>query len=205
MSAAVHVLVAFASQNGSTAGIAGTIAAELRDAGLEADCRPVAAVSDLAGYDAVVLGSGVFVVRSASDGGGFIAGHRDELARRAVWLFSAGPIGGAESTGIRDATGILDEPDVAAPPEIWDRSAASAPCADATPVMCVAKAISARGAARFGHAPLPAGARADSLPPDDWRDVGRVRAWARSIASALGRPGSHDRRIRRPLEPALRS
>ena len=113
MSAAVHVLVAFASQNGSTAGIAGTIAAELRDAGLEADCRPVAAVADLARYDAVVLGSGVFVVRSASDGGGFIAGHREELARRAVWLFSAGPIGGAETTGISVATGIRNEPGVA--------------------------------------------------------------------------------------------
>ncbi len=205
MSAAVHVLVAFASQNGSTAGIAGTIAAELRDAGLEADCRPVAAVADLARYDAVVLGSGVFVVRSASDGGGFIAGHREELARRAVWLFSAGPIGGAETTGLSVATGIRNEPGVARPPEIWDRSAASAPSVDATPVMSVAQAIGARGAARFGHAPLPGGARADSLPPDDWRDVGRVRAWARSIASALGRSASDDRRTRRPLEPAFRS
>ena len=188
MSAAVHVLVAFASQNGSTAGIAGTIAAELRDAGLEADCRPVAAVTDLARYDAVVLGSGVFVVRSASDGGGFIAGHREELARRAVWLFSAGPIGGADMISTTDL------------------STASAPPADETPVMRVAKAVGARGAARFGHAPVQAGARDDSLPPDDWRDTGRVRAWARSIASALGRPATSNQRSRvRPLEPALRS
>ncbi len=177
MSAAVHVLVAFASQNGSTAGIAGTVAAELRDAGLEADCRPVAAVTDLAPYDAVVLGSGVFVVRSASDGGGFIAGHRDELARRAVWLFSSGPIGGADTITIADQTAAGSQP------------------ADETPVMRVGRAIGARGVARFGHAPPPGDATDDDLSPDDLGDVARVRAWARSIASALRRSASPDGRV----------
>jgi menaquinone-dependent protoporphyrinogen oxidase len=185
MTAAVHVLVAFASQNGSTAGIAGTIASELHDAGLEADCRPVAAVNDLAPYDAVVLGSGVFLVRSASDGGGFIAGHRDELARRPVWLFSAGPIGAVDTIAIADPTSASVQP------------------ADGTPVMRVAQAIGARGVARFGHAPLPGDATDARLSPDDWGDVGRVRAWARSIAVVLRRPaGTEVRPADRSLEAA---
>lgn len=165
MSAAVHVLVAFACQNGSTAGIAETIATELRAAGLEADCRPVAAVTDLEPYQAVVLGSGVFLVRRQSDGGGFIARHADELARRDVWLFSAGPIGSADG-------GHGDEPP-----------------ADEPPVVRVAQAIGARGAAQFGTTTLRVAAHDGGLPLGDWRALERVRAWARSIAAELDSRG----------------
>lgn len=168
MSAAVHVLVAFACQNGSTAGIAETIATELRAAGLEADCRPVAAVADLESYDAVVLGSGVFLVRRQSDGGGFIARHADELARRPVWLFSAGPIGGTDPSRNGDPMG--DEP----------------------PVVRVAQAIGARGAAAFGTTRLHVAPHDGGLPLGDWRALERVRAWARAIAADLVGPGADD-------------
>ncbi len=42
-----HVLVGYATRHGATRGIAERIGTRLRDAGLEADVRPVSAVRDL--------------------------------------------------------------------------------------------------------------------------------------------------------------
>ncbi len=180
MDAPVHVLVAFACQNGSTAGIAETIATELRAAGFAADCRPVAAVTDLAPYDALVLGSGVFLVRRQSDGGGFLAGHVAELADRAVWLFSAGPIGGVDAAPADGRAG--DEP----------------------AVVRVAEAIGARGAARFGTSTLRVAAHDGGLALGDWHELERVRTWARSIASEL-RPAAVRHATAATREPAPRT
>ena len=88
-----RVLVAFANRAGSTAGIAGSIATVLRRAGLSVECRLASEVEDVTGYDAVILGSGLYVPRRSSDGGGFLARHRAALATKALWLFCAGPIG----------------------------------------------------------------------------------------------------------------
>ena len=166
-----RVLVAFASQHGSTAGIAEAVVTELRRAGFAADCRPAASITDLAGYGAVVLGSGVFLARRPSDGGGFITRHRDQLAERAVWLFSAGPIGGPDAI----AAGIPHDAEA--------------------PVARVARAIGARGWAAFGTARLQVAANDGGIPQGDWQDLERVRSWAASIAAELPRvgiPGSID-------------
>jgi hypothetical protein len=159
-----RVLVAFANQVGSTAGIATTIAGVLRRAGLTVDCRLASEVTDLAPYDAVVLGSGVFVPRRRSDGGGFLARHEADLAGRQLWLFCAGPIGrGRCPTGT--AAGRADD------------------CS----VVAVAEAVGARGAAMFG----PTGMVADADPIEQLGPVNvqRVRAWAAAIAEQL-RPGA---------------
>jgi menaquinone-dependent protoporphyrinogen oxidase len=161
-----RVLVAFASQNGSTAWIAEAIAAELQAAGLAVDCRPVAEVADLACYGAVVLGSGVFLARRHSDGGGFLVRHAEALAQRPVWLFSGGPIGGAEAPTDGD------------------------PLPEEAPVVRVAHAIGARGAATFGTAVPRSGPIAAGPEAGDWRDPARVHGWARSIAAALHREGT---------------
>ena len=115
-----RVLVAFSSRSGSTAGTAEEIARVLRAAGLLVDCRAKEDVADVTPYRAVVVGSGMFVLGRASDGGGFIARHRAALRDRDVWLYSTGPIGArADGDG--------------------ETAAAS-----------VARAIGARGAASFG-------------------------------------------------------
>jgi menaquinone-dependent protoporphyrinogen oxidase len=57
----MHTLVAYASKYGDTRQIAERIAQHLRAAaGLEVDVQPVKAIGELAGYDAVVLGSAVY-------------------------------------------------------------------------------------------------------------------------------------------------
>jgi menaquinone-dependent protoporphyrinogen oxidase len=118
------VLVAYASEAGSTARIAGEIAGELRAAGLGVECRLAADVDALDRYDALVLGSGVFVRSRSADGGGFLARHGHSLGTRPVWLFSSGPIGRG--------------PGGPAVPE------------SASSVVEVGHAIGARGAAAFG-------------------------------------------------------
>lgn len=160
-----RVLVAFASQNGSTAGIAEAIVTELRRAGFNADCRPAASITDLGAYGAVVLGSGVFLARRSADGGGFITRHAEALARRAVWLFSAGPIGAADPT-----------PDGVPEPAL-------------TPVAMVARAIGARGSASFGTTRLQVAAYDGGVPRGEWDDLDRVRRWAASIAAELPAAG----------------
>ena len=160
-----RVLIAFASQHGSTAWVGETICKELCAAGLTVDCRPAAAVTDLSPYMAVVLGSGVFLARRASDGGGFITRHREALAERPVWLFSAGPIGGTGSASGDDAG-----------------------CEEA-PVVCVARDIGAKGAATFGAAPIVDVTDDRRRPGRDWRELARVRSWARTIADELARSG----------------
>lgn len=156
--AATRVLVAFASQSGSTAAIAEVITAELRAAGLETTCAAASDVPTLRGYDALVLGSGVFVRRRATDGGGFLAHHATCVRATPVWLFCSGPIGRG-----RDADGQ--------------------PAAEC-PVFDVARRVGARGAAAFGT--LSMDREADEF--DRPVDMRRVRAWAQEIATALGRP-----------------
>ena len=155
-----RVLVAFASRSGSTAGIAEAIAAELRDAGLAVDSRPAGDVPDVTPYEAVVLGSGVFLPRRASDGGGFLVRHEAVLKTRAVWLFCAGPIGRARSG---EGPGPVGSDDGS--------------------VARVAQAVGARGCAEFGT-PVPNDG-ADHIAELAPVDIARVRAGAREIAANL--------------------
>lgn len=151
------VLVAYASQSGSTAGIAATIATELRAAGLAVDCRPASDVRDLTDYTAIVLGSGVFLARRMSDGGGFLTRHAGALDGRRVWLFAAGPIG-----RVRTGTdGVAED----------------------TAVVHVGRGIGARGVATFGAIDPTAGS--DPLERLVPTNQARVRGWARSIAEDL--------------------
>jgi menaquinone-dependent protoporphyrinogen oxidase len=85
-----HVLVAYASKRGSTAEIADAIADALRQSGLNVDCKPADEVGSLDPYDAVVLGSAVYMKRWRGDAKHFL---RDELSRLPFWVFSSGPVG----------------------------------------------------------------------------------------------------------------
>ena len=53
------ILVAYASQSGSTGGVAEAIGKTLAEGGAQVDVRPVQAVTSLDGYTAVVLGSAI--------------------------------------------------------------------------------------------------------------------------------------------------
>jgi menaquinone-dependent protoporphyrinogen oxidase len=88
-----QVLVAYATKYGATAEIAEKIGEVLRQAGLDADVREVTQVSNLSAYEAVVLGSAVYIGQWRKEAARFLRDNEAELARKPVWLFSIGPTG----------------------------------------------------------------------------------------------------------------
>jgi menaquinone-dependent protoporphyrinogen oxidase len=161
------VLVAYASKHGSTAEIARAIAEALNAAGLQADCHDAGYIASLEPYDAVVLGSAVYMKRWRREARRFLRRHAAELSERPFWVFSSGPVGDPAN----------DDPR-------WNEPADS---------IAAAERLGARGHIVFGGS-VPSEphsfvrrSMAKSLPPEhrDRRDWDEIRAWAAAVASEL--------------------
>jgi menaquinone-dependent protoporphyrinogen oxidase len=85
------VLVAYASEHGSTREVAGVIAARLRAAGLDAEVRPANEVADLRPYSGVVLGGAIYVGRLHPEAVGFLHRHHAALSVLPIAVFALGP------------------------------------------------------------------------------------------------------------------
>jgi menaquinone-dependent protoporphyrinogen oxidase len=161
----MKVLVAVASKHGSTREIGGVIAEELHNAAIDAYLRDVSEVSDIFGYDAVVLGSAIYMGKWLPEARQFAEQHRVDLARVPVWLFSSGPLG-ADSP----------QPDN-------DPQALAAPLGG----------VKVRDHRVFVGKLDPAGLRLNEwlaakmvkAPAGDFRDWDDIRGWARGIAQSL--------------------
>jgi menaquinone-dependent protoporphyrinogen oxidase len=90
------VLVSAASRHHGTHGIARAIASGLVERGVVAEARPIAKVTSLNDYGAVVLGSAVYMNRWLAEARRFAEVHVSELCVMPVWLFSSGPLGSAD-------------------------------------------------------------------------------------------------------------
>lgn len=161
------VLVAYSSKRGSTAEIAETIAATLRREGLGVCLEPVEAVDSLDRYDAVVLGSAVYMKRWRGDAKHFLKKHRKALKQKPFWVFSSGPVGDPAK----------DDPDWMEPPKLAEK----------------VEEMGGRAHVVFGGC-VPAEpqgfmerAMAEGVPKEyrDRRDWDEIRAWAQQIASEL--------------------
>jgi menaquinone-dependent protoporphyrinogen oxidase len=161
------ILVAYDSKHGSTALIAATIAAALREAGYEVAVSPAREVSDVHRYDAAIVGSAVYAGRWRGDALKLLRHNEPLLASMPVWLFSSGPL-----DGTTDLDALSMGKDVAA----------------------IAQRIGARGHAWFGGAlASDASGFVERLMihngrTGDWRDLDRVRIWARVVAATLRQP-----------------
>ena len=82
-----RVLVSYATNSGSTAEVAAAVAAELTAAGHAAEVRPMANVTALDGYDAVVMGAPM-IFGWHNTARRFVKKHRAELAARKTALFA---------------------------------------------------------------------------------------------------------------------
>ena len=161
----MHVLVVVASRHGSTLEVAQAIAEELRGAGQEVDLRAADEVASLDPYQAVVLGSAVYVGNWLPEARRFVEQHGAQLETRPVWLFSSGPLGAEDPKPAGDPTRL---------PELM-------------------QATRARDhrifAGRLDRHELGLGerivTRAVGAPEGDFRDWEAIRGWARQIAASL--------------------
>ena len=177
----MHVLVAYATRHGSTAGIAERIAERLRAAGLEADARAASQVRDIGPYDAFVVGGAAYMFHWLGDATKFVEGNRDVLAVTPTWLFSSGPIG----TDLVDKQG-RDVFETTIPKEFphlrelirprGERIFFGALEPDAKPIGMAERFMTLMPAAK------------NALPKGDFRDWPVIDAWADEIAAALGVP-----------------
>jgi menaquinone-dependent protoporphyrinogen oxidase len=161
------VLVAYASKRGSTAEIAETVAATLRREGLSVCLERAEEVQSLERFDAVVLGSAVYMKRWRGDARHFVKKHRKALRQMPFWVFSSGPVGDPAE----------DNPEWAEPPKIIEK----------------VEELGGRGHVVFGGR-LPAEpqgyierAMVEGTPKEhrDRRDWTEIRDWAHQIATEL--------------------
>jgi menaquinone-dependent protoporphyrinogen oxidase len=89
----MKVLVAAASRHGATQEIAEAIGRTLDGEGMHAFVAPVAEAGDPTGYDAVILGSAVYMGHWLDPATKFVESRGAALSARPTWLFSSGPIG----------------------------------------------------------------------------------------------------------------
>ena len=87
------VLVGYSTRHGSTAEIAEAIGRTLRAKGFEVDVSDVGSVADVRGYDAVIVGSAIYLARWMRPAVRFLKRHRRDLRHRPTWLFQDGPLG----------------------------------------------------------------------------------------------------------------
>lgn len=165
----MRILVAVATRHGATREIAETIATTAAAALTGAGVRPVVEVRDasrvtsVGGFDAVVLGSAVYLGRWLDVATKFADAFEEELRRVPVWVFSSGP------AGERD-------------------HAAGEPAGAA-----VATRLGARGHRLFGgkidrhalHLAERAMVAALRVEDGDHRDWPSIRAWGREIGLSL--------------------
>ncbi|MFG1813561.1 flavodoxin domain-containing protein [Kribbella sp. NPDC049174] len=159
-----QVLVAYATKMGATAEIAEAIGAELREHGHHADVRNVAGVESIADYDAVILGSSIYIRRWRPEAVRFLRKHADELGDRQVWLFHSGPVG----------------PDKDQEQELPVNVRRLARRIDAPPVMTFAGRLEPQTAKGFLARRLARGELAV-----DSRDWTLIKNWAAGIAATL--------------------
>ena len=179
------VLVAYDTRHGATRGIAERIAENLREAGQEADVRPVQEPGDLVDYDGFVLGSATYSAHWLKDATEFVRGNRDLLAQRPVWLFSSGPLGDGADGGRCVNLYAADEPK-----EVPELREAIHP--REYRVFCGALDPGELSFAEQSLRALPA-ARA-TLRQGDFRDWDEIQDWAYGIAQEMTRLDGTPRR-----------
>jgi menaquinone-dependent protoporphyrinogen oxidase len=160
----VHrILLAFATKHGSTADVAGVVAAELREAGLYVEVAEICAVRDLTGFDAVVVGAPLYVGRWHRDARVFLRRFSGALGSRPLAIFALGPL-------------KEDGSDVAGAQRQLNAALAESP-------------VRAADAVLFGGALDPALLHfpLDRMPKADVRDWVRIRAWARGLPELFDR------------------
>ena len=162
----MRVLVVAASRHDGTREIAEAIANGLTRRGVEAEARGVDHVADLAAFDAVVVGSAIYMGRWLKTAREFVSEHEVELSSLPVWLFSSGPLGPPDH--------LIPEGESADVPLLVDRVRAREHRVFAGRLERASLGFAERAAVKAVHA-----------PEGDCRDWDAIDAFAGEIASEL--------------------
>lgn len=162
------ILVAYATQYGSTREVAEEIAATLRESGSEVDIQPAREVRQLRGYQAIVLGAPLIMYRWHKDARRFLSKHRQVLLERPIAVFALGPVHDPH-----------DEQE-------WQNSRAQLDKELAEYEWLTPVALELFGG-KFDPEQLrfPLNKLAGAAPASDVRDWPAIRSWARQLASQL--------------------
>ena len=164
-----RVLVAYGTKYGATAGIAEKIGQVLQDAGLAVDVKRAGDAGDPAAYQAVVLGSAVYIGKWRKEAVNFLKTNEQALAQRPVWIFNSGPLGEGDAA---EQAGDLGFPK------------GLRPIADRIKVRDVAVFFGAVELAKLN--PLERWMFKNVKSPiGDFRDWDAITAWATGIAEAI--------------------
>lgn len=164
-----RVLVVYATKYGATAGIAEKIGQVLRAAGLAVDVQQAGQAGDPAAYQAVVLGSAVYIGRWRKEAAKFLRDNEQTLAQRPVWIFNSGPLGEGNAA---EQAGDLGFPK------------GLRPIAERIKVRDIAIFFGAVDLAKLN--PLERWMLKNvKSPSGDFRDWDAIAAWATGIAAAL--------------------
>jgi menaquinone-dependent protoporphyrinogen oxidase len=165
----MKVLVTAASRHGSTQVIADAIGEALKAAGMEVAVEPPDEVLSVDGFDAVVLGSAVYMGRWLEPAKRLAQRCASGFAARPVWLFSSGPMG--------------------EPPKPAEDPVDVAPMMELTHARehRVFPGAIDRSTLGFAEKAIVAAVRA---PEGDFRPWDQIESWARSIARALHPEGA---------------
>jgi menaquinone-dependent protoporphyrinogen oxidase len=103
----VNILVAASSRHGATNELAQMIGSTIAQHGLVVDVRQMDDVDTVFPYDALVLGSAVYMGRWLSEARQFVDLHEGGILSRPTWLFSSGPIGTSAGADTFDADALV--------------------------------------------------------------------------------------------------
>jgi menaquinone-dependent protoporphyrinogen oxidase len=184
----MKVLVVYASRHGGTRGIAERIGEVLAAEGCEAPVVAPDAAPAVASFDAVVIGSGVYMGSWLKEATEFIDSNQEALATLPVWLFSSGPLPGSSRTRttqdpITDSLGPTDGLGSGGRQRIEALSRAIHPRDHQVFEGAFDPADPPRTMPERLLRMMPSSNRI--LPPGDFRDWPAIEAWAHAIARAL--------------------
>jgi menaquinone-dependent protoporphyrinogen oxidase len=164
-----RILVAYASKYGATAQIGEYIAARLNRCGFSASAQSISSVDTPSGYDACVVGSGVYAGMWLKEAADFLKKFESDLARMPVWLFSDGP------TGVGNPNDLMKG---------WRFPADLQPVADRIQPKDIVFFHGALDMDKLKFAEKLI-VRALKAPVGDFRDWSMIDTWADAIASSL--------------------
>lgn len=169
MSAPARVLVAYASRAGSTAEVAEAVGRVLREHGCAVDVLSVKDAPSVADYDALVLGSAIWVGKPLPEATKFLEMNRAALGQRAVAYFML-------CDTLKDDT-----------PDNRERARSfTLPLAAIKEPVATGYFAGARNFAGLNPILTWALKHLVRLEEGDWRDWSAFRGWADSLPDALG-------------------